>query len=81
MAVSGPSESGRPPSAYIGTTYLQVALWQRAYVMVTPHGAHVSNVVYMRAGTGGLIESFNCGHTSDTYKRIAQVATWTRKML
>ena len=45
----------------------KAAAWRASWLVVAPHGAHNSNVVFMAASTGGgLVESFSCGHRSNT---------------
>jgi len=52
----------------------QVELWSGAWLVVSPVGAHESNVVFMRPDSAGLLESLNCGHDTMTYNVLATAA-------
>lgn len=52
----------------------QVSLWRDSWLVIAPHGAHESNVVFMHQESEGLVEAFACGHRSGTFKRLATAA-------
>ena len=48
----------------------QLRLWSSTRLVVSMHGAQLTNVVFMPDG-GAMLELFGCGHFSDTYKVLA----------
>jgi hypothetical protein len=52
----------------------QVELWANAWLVVSVVGAHESNVIFMPPASAGLLESFNCGHNTETYATLAAAA-------
>jgi hypothetical protein len=67
---------GRAHSSSCAVALQQVSTWSESWLVITPHGAHESNVVFMTpfASSGGLIEAFACGHKSDTFRVLATSA-------
>ena len=59
-----------------GRCYLarpQVELWRRgAFAVVSPVGAHLTNLVFMQGALGGLVQSNNCGFATETYEILAR---------
>jgi len=49
----------------------QVRLWASSWLVLAPHGAHETNVVFMPEDSGGLVEGFACGHQSGTFSELA----------
>ena len=52
----------------------QLLLWATSWLMIAPHGAHESNVMFMSRSSGGLVEGLACGHQSDTFAGLAKFA-------
>lgn len=52
----------------------QLLLWATSWLMIAPHGAHESNVIFMSKSSGGLVEGLACGHQSDTFTGLARFA-------
>jgi len=52
----------------------QLLLWASSWLMIAPHGAHESNVMFMSKTSGGLVEGLACGHQSDTFAVLAKFA-------
>ena len=48
----------------------QLELFASTKLLVTPHGAQLTNVVFMPAGAS-VVETFNCGFFSDVPKKLA----------
>ena len=48
----------------------QLELFASTKLLVTPHGAQLTNVVFMPAGAS-IVEVFNCGFFSDVPKKLA----------
>jgi len=52
----------------------QAAAWQSSWLVIAPHGAHSSNVIFMNSTSAGLVESFSCGHSSNPYELLARAS-------
>ena len=48
----------------------QLALYSNTSLLVSPHGAQLTNVVFMPAGAA-VVEVLNCGHFTDVPKKLA----------
>ena len=59
-----------------GRCYLakpQVELWRRGtFAVVSPVGAHLTNLVFMQGALGGLVQSNNCRFATETYEVLAR---------
>ena len=52
--------------------YPQIDLWRRAWLVISPVGAHLSNVVFMQPGvSAGLLVSQNCNFNTSVYRTLA----------
>jgi hypothetical protein len=49
----------------------QIDLWASSWLVLAPHGAHETNVLFMPGSSGGLVEGFACGHQSGTFSDLA----------
>ena len=47
----------------------QVELYARSSILISMHGAQLINAAFMAEGAV-VVEVFNCGHFSDTYKAV-----------
>ena len=52
----------------------QIKWWSKQWLVVSPHGAHETNVMFMNRISAGLVEAFACGHQSTSFSIFARYA-------
>lgn len=52
----------------------QLLLWATSWLVVSPHGAHDTNLMFMSKTSGGFVEGLACGHQTRTFLDLAKFA-------